>query len=96
LGGSSGSTGGLGNLLGALMGGGQGEGEGGGNLLDTFLPAAMAFLQAKQGGAETPKAVGQALLAFLASGQVDPLQADAPRPAAGGLIAQSLMQALNP
>jgi hypothetical protein len=33
------------------------------------------------------------LLAVLGGGQVNPLQSGAPRPAAGGLIAQSLMQA---
>jgi hypothetical protein len=53
----------------------------------------MAFMQAKQSGAETPHAAGQALLAVLGGGQVNPLQSGAPRPAAGGLIAQSLMQA---
>jgi len=94
-GGAPASAGGLGDLMGALMGGGAepGSGEGGGNWLQALLPAAMAFLQAKQAGAEIPKAAGQALLAMLGGGQVNPLQSGAPRPAAGGLIAQSLLQA---
>jgi hypothetical protein len=98
-------AGGLGDLMGSLLGGGEGPGlgqapslgqggeQGGGNWLQALLPAAMAFLQAKQSGAEMPQAAGQALLALLGGGQVDPLQSGAPRPAAGGLIAQSLMQA---
>jgi hypothetical protein len=95
----AGGAGGLGGLLGMLLGGGgqpsvgQGGDQGGGNWMQALLPAAMAFLQAKQAGAETPHAAGQALLAVLGGGQVNPLQSGAPRPAAGGLIAQSLMQA---
>jgi len=101
--GSPSGAGGLGDLVGALMGGqaglgqapsaGQGSEQGGGNWLQALLPAAMAFLQAKQAGAEMPQAAGQALLAMLGGGQVNPLQSGAPRPAAGGLIAQSLLQA---
>ena len=78
---------------GGMPGMGQGGDEDGGNWLQALLPAAMAFLQAKQAGAENPQAAGQALLALLGGGQVNPLQSGAPRPAAGGLIAQSLMQA---
>lgn len=97
-GGQGEAGGGLGDLLGTMMGGGQpgmtqGGEEGGGDLLQALLPAAMAFLQAKQSGSEMGPAVGQALLAVLGGGQVNPLQSGAPRPAAGGLIAQSLMQA---
>jgi hypothetical protein len=103
-GGAPGGAGGLGDLLGALTGGGQpaqggmpgmGQGgdQGGGNWLQALLPAALAFMQAKQSGAENPQAAGAALLALLGGGQVNPLQSGAPRPAAGGLIAQSLMQA---
>ena len=71
----------------------QPGGEQGGGWLQALLPAALAFMQAKQAGAETPQAAGQALLAVLGGGQVNPMQSGAPRPAAGGLIAQSLMQA---
>jgi hypothetical protein len=100
-----GGGGGLGDLLGSLMGGGQpgmgqapsqgmpGGGQEGTNWLQALLPAALAFMQAKQSGAETPQAAGQALLAVLAGGQINPMQSGAPRPAAGGLIAQSLLQA---
>jgi hypothetical protein len=98
-GGAPGGAGGLGDLMGALMGGGgqpgmgQSDEQGGGNWLQALLPAALAYMQAKQAGAETPQAAGQALLAMLGGGQVNPLQSGAPRPAAGGLIAQSLLQA---
>jgi hypothetical protein len=98
--------GGIGSLLGTLMGGGatiggggglsqpgQPQADDGGNWLQMLLPSALAFLQARQAGAEAPQAAGQALLAVLGGGQVDPLQSGAPRPAAGGLIAQSLLQA---
>ena len=85
--------GGEGPGLGQAPGSGPGGEPDSGNWLQTLLPAAMAFLQAQQAGAEMPQAAGQALLAILGGGQVNPLQAGAPRPAAGGLIAQSLMQA---
>lgn len=65
-----------------------------GNILTTLLPAGLAFLQAKQAGADTTAAAGQAIIAALASGQANPLQAGSPRVAAGGLIAQGLLQAL--
>ncbi len=75
----------------------QAQPEGGidvGDVLTTLLPAGLAFLQAKQAGADTTAAAGQALLAALAAGQANPLQAGTPRAAAGGLIAQGLLQAL--
>jgi hypothetical protein len=96
-GGASAGGGGLGSLLGMLTGSGGatggGQEQGAGDMMQMLLPAALAFLQAKQSGAETPQAAGQALLAVLAGGQINPMQSGAPRPAAGGLIAQSLMQA---
>jgi hypothetical protein len=60
-----------------------------------LLPAALAFLQAKQSGAEMPDALSQALMALLASRRLDPLQAGTARSAAGGLVAQSMLQTLE-
>lgn len=90
----------LSGMLGALLGGQQSQsGQPGedrpANLIQTLLPAALAFLQAKQSGAEMPAAMGQALMALLANRRMDPLQAGTPRAAAGGLVAQSMLQALG-
>ena len=90
----------LGGVLGALLGGqqpqsGQPSQDRLTNLIQALLPAAMAFLQAKQSGAEMPDAAVQALMALLANRQMDPLQAGTPRSAAGGLVAQSMLQSLN-
>lgn len=66
-----------------------------GGLVSTLLPAGLAFLQAKQSGADNLSAAGQALMGAFASGQADPVQqASNSRTAAGGLIAQGLVQAL--
>jgi hypothetical protein len=65
-----------------------------GDVLETLLPAGMAFLQAKQSGADTKEAAGQALMGALMSGQENPFQADTPRAAAGGVVVQSLLKAL--
>jgi hypothetical protein len=65
-----------------------------GDVLDVLLPAGLAFLQAKQSGADTTSAATQALMSALMGGQVNPLQAGTPRTAAGGLVAQSILQAL--
>jgi hypothetical protein len=66
-----------------------------GGLLRSLVPAALAFLQAKQSGADPTAAAGQALMgALTGSQQVNPLQSGTPRAAAGGLIAQSLLKAL--
>ena len=65
-----------------------------GDVVSALLPAGLAFLQAKQSGADTTSAVGHALMGALAGGQVNPLQAGPPRAAAGSLIAQSIFQAL--
>ena len=64
------------------------------DVLNVLLPAGLAFLQAKQSGADTTSAAGQALMSALTGGQMNPLQAGTPRAAAGGLIAQSILQAL--
>jgi hypothetical protein len=64
------------------------------DVLNVLLPAGLAFLQAKQSGADTTTAAGQALMSALTGGQMNPLQAGTPRAAAGGLIAQSILQAL--
>jgi hypothetical protein len=72
----------------------EADGLGMGGLLSTLLPAGLAFLQAKQSGADTSEAVGQALTGLLMGGSANPLQANTPRDAAGGLIAQSILQAL--
>jgi hypothetical protein len=90
----------LGQLLGGLAGAQQpqaGSPEGGqglGGLLGTLLPAALAFLQAKQSGADTGPAVGQALMSVLTGGQANPLEVGTPHAAAGGLVAQSILQTL--
>jgi hypothetical protein len=65
-----------------------------GDILTTLLPAGLAFLQAKQSGADTLSAAGQALTGALMGGQVNPLQTNTPRGAAGSLVAQSILQAL--
>jgi hypothetical protein len=93
-----------GDLLGQVLGmaGGQQPQAGGqddeldmGDVVSTLLPAGLAFLQAKQSGADTASALGQALTGALMGGQVNPLQAGTPRAAAGGLVAQSILQALT-
>jgi hypothetical protein len=65
-----------------------------GDVLDVLLPAGLAFLQAKQSGADTASAARQALMSALMGGQMNPLQANTPRTAAGGLMAQSILQTL--
>lgn len=65
-----------------------------GDVVSALLPAGLAFLKAKQSGADTAQAAGQALIGALMGGQVNPLQAGNPRTAAGSLIAQSILQAL--
>jgi hypothetical protein len=70
------------------------RGAGLAGLLGALLPAGLAFLRAKQSGADTATAAGQALMGALMGGQMNPLQAGTPRAAAGGLIAQSILQAL--
>jgi hypothetical protein len=64
------------------------------DVLNVLLPAGLAFLQAKQSGADTASAASLALMSALMGGQMNPLQASTPRAAAGGLMAQSILQAL--
>lgn len=89
-----------GDLLTALMGMAAGPSAqaptsaGGGGLdLGDLLTAGMAFMQARQQGADTGQAAMQAVMTALAAGQVNPLQAGSPQTAAGGLLAQGLLQA---
>jgi hypothetical protein len=72
----------------------QDSGLGLDDVLNTLLPAGLAFLQAKQSGTDTASAASQALASALMGGQMNPLQTGTPRAAAGGLIAQSILQAL--
>jgi hypothetical protein len=66
-----------------------------GDVLNALLPAGLAFLQARQSGADTAAAAGQALIgALMGRGHMNPLQSGTSRTAAGGLIAQSILQAL--
>ncbi|MBL8045627.1 MAG: DAK2 domain-containing protein [Anaerolineales bacterium] len=84
------------NVLTALMGmSQQPQPKPGNNGLDLgdLLTAGMAFMQAKQQGADNMQAGMQAVMAALMGGQVNPLAAGSPQAAAGGLIAQSLLQA---
>jgi len=64
------------------------------DLISTLLPMGLAFMQAKQSGADSSSAALQALMSSLMSGGMNPLQANSPRTAAGGLIAQSILKAL--
>jgi hypothetical protein len=84
------------NVLTTLMGmSQQPQPKPGNNGLDLgdLLTAGMAFMQAKQQGADNMQAGMQAVMAALMGGQVNPLAAGSPQAAAGGLIAQSLLQA---
>jgi hypothetical protein len=106
LAGDQGSTAG-GSLLESVLGGSMGAGSsqaaqgatpdeslGVDDLIGALLPAGLAFLRARQSGQDGTAAAGQALLGVLLGGQANPLQAETPRTAAGGLVAQSLLKAL--
>ena len=77
-----------------LQAGPQDDGLDVDDVLSALLPAGLAFLQAKQSGADTASAATQALMGALTGGRANPLQAGTPRAAAGGLIAQSILRAL--
>ncbi len=62
-----------------------------GDVLERLLPAGLAYLQAKQSGADSSQAIQQALIKALLGGQTQ--RPSTPRAAAGSLIAQSLLQA---
>lgn len=84
------------NVLNTLMGMSQQPQPRPGNEgldLGDLLTAGMAFMQAKQQGADNLQAGMQAVMTALAGGQINPLQSGSPQAAAGGLIAQSLLQA---
>jgi hypothetical protein len=66
-----------------------------GDAVNVLLPAGLAFLQAKQAGADTTSAATQALMSVLMGGQMNPLQAGTPQAAAGSLVAQSLLGGLT-
>jgi len=63
-------------------------------LLNTLLPAGMAFLQARASGADNMSAAQQAMMKALMGGSVNPLQTGKPRSAAAGLVVQSILQAM--
>ncbi len=86
------------NVLDALLGSSAGRGASGGGSagqLDAgdLLSAGMAFLQAKQSGADDMSAIVQAAGSAL-GGQGNPLQLGSARAASGGLIAQSILRSL--
>lgn len=66
-----------------------------GGLLKSLVPAALTFFRAKQSGADSSAAISQALTsALVGSQQVDPLQTDKRRAAAGGLVGQAMLKVL--
>ncbi len=66
-----------------------------GGLLESLVPAALRYFRARRAGADSSAAVGQALMGVLTgSHQANPLETGSPRSAAGGLLAQSVLQAL--
>ncbi len=92
-----------GDLLGGLLGmvTGQGAGQASqpaqpanppGLDMQDLMNAGMAFLQATQSGADTKSALTQAAMSGLLG--VNPMQAGTSRAAAGGVLAQSVLQAL--
>lgn len=68
----------------------QADGLGLDDVVNTLLPAGLAFFQAKRGGADTASAAGQALTQALLG--KSPAAANTPRAAAGTIIAQSILQ----
>ena len=58
-----------------------------------LMNAGAAFMQAKQGGADTMSAAMQAAMSAMQGG--NPMQAQTPRAASGGLVAQALLSALT-
>ncbi len=63
-----------------------------GDLVEKLLPAGLAYLQARQAGADGGQAAQAALARALMGGQAT--QAQTPRQAAGTVIAQSMLKAL--
>lgn len=82
-----------GNVLDTLLRSSAGQASAGDKLDATDLVSAgLAFLQAKQSGADDMTAIQQAAMGALGGG--NPMQLGSSRAAAGGLIAQSVIQAL--
>jgi len=68
-------------------------GPGLGGVIRKLLPFGLAFLKAKQSGADTTEAAGQALLQAALGAQATG-QATTPRTAAGGVIVRSILGSL--
>jgi hypothetical protein len=82
-----------GNVLDTLLRSSAGQGSPDSKIDATdLISAGLAFLQAKQSGADDMTAVAQAAMGALGGG--NPMQLGSPRAAAGGLIAQSVIQNL--
>jgi hypothetical protein len=83
-----------GNVLDSLLGSSS-AGRASDGQLDAgdLVSAGMAFLQAKQSGADDMTAIVKAAMSAL-GGQGNPLQLGSARAASGGLIAQSVLQSL--
>jgi hypothetical protein len=71
----------------------QADAGGAADMIEKLLPAGMAFLQAKQAGADNASAAQQALMSALLGGSINPTRATSPRSAAGGVLAQSILSA---
>lgn len=96
-------AGGLLEMLTGLAGGGaaqpqpqpvqpEQEGLDMGDILGKLLPAGLAYLQAKQSGADSSQAVQAALVSAVLG--VQPGQAQTPRQGAGAALAQGMLKAL--
>ena len=65
-----------------------------GNVVETLLPMGLAFLQAKQAGAETTEAAGQVLLQAVLGQPNAGARTGSSRTAAGSVIVQSILSSL--
>jgi hypothetical protein len=65
-----------------------------GNVVETLLPMGLAFLQAKQAGAETTEAATQVLMQTVLGQPNAGARTGSPRTAAGGVIVQSILSNL--
>lgn len=63
-----------------------------GGLLGKLLPAGLAYLQAKQSGADSSQAMQTALVSAVLG--IQPSQAQTPRQGAGAALAQGMLKAL--
>jgi hypothetical protein len=62
-----------------------------GDVVETLLPMGLAFLQAKQAGADTTEAAGQVLMQAVLGQPNAGAQTGSPRTAAGSVIVQSIL-----